>query len=92
MATRRKSKEPTLADEIQVSGEGQVRALITVAGNPVLSTPDGRRLANGRIVAEFPADATEVDSVGAFEQPHRPSSVMIASRRYWCRSCLEVWR
>lgn len=34
----------TLADEILTPGEGQVRALLTVAGNPVLSTPDGRRL------------------------------------------------
>ena len=30
-----------LADEIRTPGEGQVRALVTVAGNPVLSTPDG---------------------------------------------------
>ncbi|MDX6715927.1 MAG: hypothetical protein QOH30_2485, partial [Baekduia sp.] len=29
-----------LAEEIQTPGEGQVRALITVAGNPVLSTPN----------------------------------------------------
>jgi len=34
----------TLAAEIETPGEGQVRALITVAGNPVLSTPDGARL------------------------------------------------
>jgi anaerobic selenocysteine-containing dehydrogenase len=34
----------TLADEIETPGEDQVRALITVAGNPVLSTPDGARL------------------------------------------------
>jgi anaerobic selenocysteine-containing dehydrogenase len=33
-----------LAEEIDTPGEGQVRALITVAGNPVLSTPDGARL------------------------------------------------
>jgi anaerobic selenocysteine-containing dehydrogenase len=33
-----------LADEIGISGPGQVRALITVAGNPVLSAPNGRRL------------------------------------------------
>lgn len=33
-----------LAEEIDTPGEGQVRALLTVAGNPVLSTPDGRRL------------------------------------------------
>jgi anaerobic selenocysteine-containing dehydrogenase len=34
----------TLADEIETPGEGQIRALLTVAGNPVLSTPDGARL------------------------------------------------
>ncbi|MBW3659081.1 MAG: molybdopterin-dependent oxidoreductase, partial [Actinobacteria bacterium] len=34
----------TLADEIETPGTGQVRALITVAGNPVLSTPNGQRL------------------------------------------------
>ena len=30
-----------LAEEILTPGEGQIRALITVAGNPVLSTPNG---------------------------------------------------
>jgi len=34
----------TLADEIETPGEGQVRALITIAGNPALSTPDSERL------------------------------------------------
>jgi len=34
----------TLREEIQTPGEGQIRAMLTVAGNPVLSTPDGRRL------------------------------------------------
>jgi anaerobic selenocysteine-containing dehydrogenase len=34
----------TLADEIDLDGPGRVRALITVAGNPVLSAPNGRRL------------------------------------------------
>lgn len=33
-----------LADEIETPGPGQVRALITQAGNPVLSLPNGRRL------------------------------------------------
>ena len=33
-----------LADEIELSGPGQVRALVTIAGNPVLSAPNGRRL------------------------------------------------
>lgn len=43
----------TLADEIEVSGAGQVRALITVAGNPVLSTPNGRRLERALRSLEF---------------------------------------
>ncbi|MBF0352285.1 MAG: molybdopterin-dependent oxidoreductase, partial [SAR324 cluster bacterium] len=34
----------TLADEILTPGEGQIRALVTLAGNPVLSTPNGKRL------------------------------------------------
>jgi anaerobic selenocysteine-containing dehydrogenase len=34
----------TLADELETPGEGQVRALVTVAGNPVLSGPNGSRL------------------------------------------------
>ena len=33
-----------LAEEIETPGEGQVRALITIAGNPALSTPNGARL------------------------------------------------
>ncbi len=34
-----------LADEILEPGDGRVRALVTVAGNPVLSTPNSNRLA-----------------------------------------------
>ena len=34
----------TLDDEIETPGEGQVRALITIAGNLVLSAPNGPRL------------------------------------------------
>ncbi len=34
-----------LREEIETPGEGQVRTLLTVAGNPVLSTPDGAGLA-----------------------------------------------
>ncbi|HEX2574687.1 MAG TPA: molybdopterin-dependent oxidoreductase [Polyangia bacterium] len=33
-----------LAEEIETPGPGQVRALFTVAGNPVLSAPNGARL------------------------------------------------
>ncbi|MET7278023.1 molybdopterin-dependent oxidoreductase [Kribbella sp. NPDC005582] len=33
-----------MAEEILTPGEGQIRAMVTIAGNPVLSTPDGRKL------------------------------------------------
>ncbi len=33
-----------LAEEIDTPGEGQVKALLTIAGNPVLSTPNSARL------------------------------------------------
>ncbi|REL35290.1 molybdopterin-dependent oxidoreductase [Thalassotalea euphylliae] len=34
----------TLADEILTEGDGQIKAMITIAGNPVLSAPDGQKL------------------------------------------------
>ena len=34
-----------LTEEIETPGPGQIRTLLTVTGNPVLSTPDGARLA-----------------------------------------------
>ncbi|MFO7190715.1 MAG: molybdopterin oxidoreductase family protein [Thermocrispum agreste] len=43
----------TLAEEITTPGPGQVRALITAAGNPVLSTPNGRRLDEALDQLEF---------------------------------------
>ncbi len=42
-----------LAEEIESPGAGQVRALITVATNPVLSSPDGPRLANALASLDF---------------------------------------
>ena len=33
-----------LAEEIETPGDGQIKAMITIAGNPVLSAPDGDRL------------------------------------------------
>ena len=33
-----------LAEEILTPGEGQIKGLMTIAGNPVLSAPNGRRL------------------------------------------------
>ncbi len=34
----------TMSEEIETPGDGQIRAMLTLAGNPVLSTPNGRRL------------------------------------------------
>jgi anaerobic selenocysteine-containing dehydrogenase len=45
----------TLADEISTPGTGQVRALLTVAGNPVSSTPDGKRLGEAIAGLDFVA-------------------------------------
>src|SRR5581483_3983765 len=42
-----------LAEEIETPGDGQIRALITIAGNPALSTPNGGRLARALERLEF---------------------------------------
>lgn len=42
-----------LSEEIETSGEGQVRCLITSCGNPVLSTPNGARLEKALKQLEF---------------------------------------
>lgn len=49
------SELPTalLPEEIETPGAGQVRALLTVAGNPVLSAPDGERLSAALDGLEF---------------------------------------
>lgn len=43
------------AEEIETPGEGQIRAVLTIAGNPVLSTPDGKRLAEAFDSLDFMA-------------------------------------
>jgi anaerobic selenocysteine-containing dehydrogenase len=42
-----------LAEEIETSGPGQVKALITYAGNPALSVPNGQRLAQALSRLDF---------------------------------------
>jgi anaerobic selenocysteine-containing dehydrogenase len=43
----------TLASEIETAGLGQVRALVTIAGNPVLSTPRGDQLSRALQTLDF---------------------------------------
>ncbi|TMA39854.1 MAG: molybdopterin oxidoreductase family protein, partial [Deltaproteobacteria bacterium] len=43
----------TMAEEMETEGEGRIRALVTFAGNPVLSTPNGARLDRALSGLEF---------------------------------------
>lgn len=43
----------TLAEEILTAGDGQIKALVTSAGNPVLSTPNGTQLDRALEQLEF---------------------------------------
>jgi anaerobic selenocysteine-containing dehydrogenase len=43
----------TMLDEMETAGDGRVRGLVTVAGNPVLSTPRGNRLARALAELDF---------------------------------------
>jgi anaerobic selenocysteine-containing dehydrogenase len=42
-----------MAEEMETPGDGQIRALVTLAGNPVLSVPGGERLAKALGGLEF---------------------------------------
>ena len=42
-----------LAEEIETPGDGQIRALVTIAGNPALSNPNGGRLTRALASLEF---------------------------------------
>ncbi len=44
-----------MREEIETPGEGQIRAFVTIAGNPVLSTPDGKRLGDAFDSLDFMA-------------------------------------
>jgi anaerobic selenocysteine-containing dehydrogenase len=41
------------AEEVLTPGDGQIRGAVTIAGNPVLSTPDGRQLDDALASLEF---------------------------------------
>jgi anaerobic selenocysteine-containing dehydrogenase len=42
-----------LSEEILTPGEGQIRGLVTMCGNPVISTPDGRKLDDALASLDF---------------------------------------
>ncbi len=43
----------SLAEEIETEGEGQIKALVCIAGNPVLSVPNGKRVEKAFEQLEF---------------------------------------
>lgn len=43
----------TMADEMLVSGDGKIRAMVTSAGNPVLSVPGGKKLEKAFLALDF---------------------------------------
>ena len=43
----------TMAEEMETAGAGQIRGLVTLAGNPVLSVPSGERLARALAGLDF---------------------------------------
>ncbi len=45
----------SLSEEIETEGEGQIRALVCIAGNPVLSVPNGKRVEKAFEKLEFMA-------------------------------------
>jgi anaerobic selenocysteine-containing dehydrogenase len=42
-----------MAEEMLTEGQGRIRAMITIAGNPVLSTPNGRQVDEGYASLDF---------------------------------------
>ena len=52
---RRGSPVSALREEIETPGEGQIRALLTLSGNPVLSTPEGSALGKAMEGVDFMA-------------------------------------
>ena len=74
-----------LAEEIETPGDGQIRALITVAGNPVLSTPDSGRLDRALASLDF------MVSVDIYRnETTRHANVILPRRAVLARSHYDV--
>ena len=75
----------TLAEEITTPGDGQIRALFTVAGNPVLSTPGGPKLADALDTLEL---MVSVDIY--LNETSRHAHVLLPGSRVLSRSHYDV--
>ena len=58
----------TLAEEIETPGEGQFRALVTIAGNPVVSSPNAKRLDRALASLELTAQGRRLIEDGQPDQ------------------------
>ena len=73
----------TLADEIETPGDGQVKAFISVAGNPVLSTPNGRRLAGALSSLDFMVSVDPyINETSRFANVILPPPPLLARHHY----------
>ncbi len=92
-----------LAEEMDTPGEGQLRALVTVAGNPALSGPEAARLdaALGGLEAMISVDNylnettrhahVVLPGLSALEQPHLDDLILLWTVRSWARYSAPVF-
>ncbi len=92
-----------LSEEIETVGDGQIRALITICGNPVLSTPNGARLDAALSTLDFMVSVdiylnettrhadVVLPGLSALEQPHYPLAFTQLAVRNFARYSAPVF-
>lgn len=92
-----------LAEEVDTPGDGQIKALITIASNPVLSAPDGARLARaldgleGMVSVDIYLNETTrhahviLPGLSPFEESHYDPAFSQLSHRNQARFSEAVW-
>jgi anaerobic selenocysteine-containing dehydrogenase len=93
-----------LAEEILTEGEGQVKALLTLAGNPVLSAPNGRLMEEGLKKLDFMAcmdwyinETTRYANIilpptGPFDQSHYDVIIHMVTLRNTAKYSFPVFK
>ncbi len=67
-----------LAEEILTEGKGQIKALVTAAGNPVLSTPNGHQLDRALASLDFMVSIDPYINETTRHAQHHPAAKLIA--------------
>ena len=81
-----------LAEEILTEGPGQIKALVTHAGNPVLSTPNGRQLERALAGLEFMAAIDFYDQRNDAARAHYSATQFVARARRTMTWRFICWR